>query len=395
MQRPTLENGVAKGVETQTGSGGPATQTPATEEDLVEEEPAGCIARRVSTIMSDPGRRGRFLDQLGEILDPAPTGGASGGMRADVRTGGIASGQPVLKRRGVYAGYADTPEFRKWFGGSRVVYRREESDYFHNPEGHEDIPRVVYHTTNADIDFDIFRPDSRGAIWFRNDPTAAERISGRASAAVPCFLRIENPLEVAPTDSIAMGAAIDLAKARGHDGVILDCGNGDYIYTVFSPEQVKSPLTDDLFDTEGVGVAPGPVPGVVTLPDPPEHDRGAPVLPPDGFPPMEGRTLEGVAIRAEELPLDRDAPVLVYIDSAGKVRGLEEIHPRNFANIGLVRNRVAQRLREFGSISAAALLPEKVSETMLDAVRFHVRAQVLRDAIGFYGASPYYFRRAD
>ena len=486
---------------------------------------------------------------------------------------------PVVQRQGEYAGLIDTPEFKKWFGESKVVFKPGELDYFQNPRAISDVPRMVYHGTNADIGFDIFRQDERGAIWFRSDRTAAGRLAGRESAVVPAFLKMENPFEPAPTDSLTMGTAIDKAKACGNDGVILDLGNGDYIYTVFSLDQVKSPLIGAPFNTGEIEVSGEPEHGyaencreaqkgfepqsgrksrschcmpasaidlddatigkqfqqiekkpvqIIGLrvknyadlavlaqgwrnpnyeelryvfvsrgiivdhervtcmhpgyskaylgddfgqyiehlkeriraldatavymvhnhpngnPEPSDADVWAsaaiamsipqyrghiiinsrkygyidstvsdpvvkrlPKLPQDWADPIlqpsvphellgsKADTIENIATWAKSLTLNRDAPVLIYIDPDGKVRGLQEIHARNFTNIALIRNRMPQKLVDFGSIGAIAVLPEKTTQRMLDAVRYYVQAHVFRDAIGFDGASAYYFGRGE
>ncbi len=523
MPRPTQAKVVENlpGAMAKSGLGAPAIDTVTAPENGVEEEVAPYLAERVSTMLS--GEKDRS-DPLG------PCGG--------------------------YAWFSSTPEFRRWFANSRVVFKQGECDYFQNPLGLSGTPRMVYYGTNADIGFDIFCPDERGAVWFRGDQTVAERLAGKDSAVLPAFLKIENPLELEPTGFLTMGAAIEKAKALGNDGVILYSGGGNYIYAVFSPEQIKSPLIGDPFEgcdpgERGRGCGPDGAPclaqpsasyaadatigkqfqkiekkqvrmvgrtirnytdlavlaqtwrnpnyeefryvfvrrGVIV-----DHERGTcmhpgyskayrgddfgeyiehlkerievlgatsvymvhnhpngnpepsdadiwasaavamsipqyrghiiinsgkygyidntasnpvvkvlPKLPGDWVDPIlqpsvphellgrPAESVENIAAWAKTLMLNRDAPVLIYIDSDGKVRGLQEIHPRNFTNIALIRNRMRQKLIDFGSVGATAVLPEKTTEIMLDAVRYFVRAHIFRDAIGFYGASPYYF----
>jgi len=103
------------------------------------------------------------------------------------------------------------------------------------------------------------------------------------------------------------------------------------------------------------------------------------------------RTIEHIASWAKALIKDRDMPVLVYIDSDSKVRGLQEVHPQIFTNIQLMREKMPQKLVDFGSIGAVAVLPDKLTEEMLDAVRAYVSAHVLWDAVGFAGRLPYSF----
>ncbi|MDR3557362.1 MAG: hypothetical protein P4L55_21615 [Syntrophobacteraceae bacterium] len=488
--------------------------------------------------------------------------------RPGAHKGRAAPGQ----RRGENAELTETPEFKEWFGKSTVVFKEGEADYFQNPGGVRGVPRMVYHGTNSDSDFDIFRPAERGAIWFRSDPTAAARVAGKHSAVIPAFLRIENPVELGSEDCLTMGAAIEEAKTRGNDGVIFDYGNGDYIYTVFSRDQVKSPLAGDASDagdeagggpqnvaarncrepqreyrrqrcrnhrpgrlkpTSAMDVADStigrqfqqiekqtvpmtglrigshadlavfatgcanpdyeeiryvyvrrthivdhekvacPPPGYLkarvdfdqyvehlaerirTLgatavymvhnrpngnPQPGEADVRASSAMAMSIPQYRGQiiinssefgyrdptvsdpvvkafagqpgdwadpigpvsvphellrrkvdSVEDIAAWARPLTMKRDAPLLIYIGSAGQVRGLQEIHPCNFSNIALMRNRMPRKLVDFGSVGACAVLPENPAQSLLDALRYYVKARVLRAGVGFHGASAYYF----
>jgi hypothetical protein len=72
-------------------------------------------------------------------------------------------------------------------------------------------------------------------------------------------------------------------------------------------------------------------------------------------------------------------------------RGLQEVHPQTFTNIQLMREKMPQKLVDFGSTGAVAVLPDKLTEEMLDAVRAYVSAHVLWDAVGFAGRLPYTF----
>ncbi len=99
----------------------------------------------------------------------------------------------------------------------------------------------------------------------------------------------------------------------------------------------------------------------------------------------EADTIQHIAGWAKALTRDRDVPVLVYIDSDFKVRGLQEIHPQSFTDIQLMRDRMPQKLFDFGSIGAVAVLPKNVSEKMIDAVRYYVPAHILWHAIQFDG----------
>lgn len=150
-----------------------------------------------------------------------------------------------------------TPEFKTWFGDSKVV----------DAEGK---PQVMYHGSNSE--FRIFRG---GRIYFTADPSYASRYATHNDANVmPVYLSIKNPLDLtalgdSSTDGFigALKAAgvdttdiaqrslpvwaqlhnrdvliADRAAAAGYDGIILKEYNGQYTtaYVAFKPTQIKS-----------------------------------------------------------------------------------------------------------------------------------------------------------
>ncbi|OZI23754.1 hypothetical protein CAL26_10005 [Bordetella genomosp. 9] len=144
------------------------------------------------------------------------------------------------------AGQTETPEFKKWFGDSKVVDERG-------------APLTVYHGTAAD--FTAFDPallgmatgdeGAREGYFFTNQPDEAAHYAreatftadpasyeaGARGALYPVHLRMENPLYVDYAVS-RQAEVIREAKAAGHDGII--DARGDYV--VFSPEQIKSAI---------------------------------------------------------------------------------------------------------------------------------------------------------
>lgn len=166
----------------------------------------------------------------------------------------VGDGLPLFSRRR----QTDAPEFRAWFGDSKVV----------DADGR---PLVVYHGTGAD--FSAFDPDADGnhlklpGIFFTPDPGVAsafaendakmrENKAGRAFApngaqVMPVYLSMQNPLE----EDVSKGGqrgfyppsairdVIREAQRLGRDGVILrgwQDGSGPVQYVVFRPEQIKS-----------------------------------------------------------------------------------------------------------------------------------------------------------
>lgn len=143
-------------------------------------------------------------------------------------------------------GATETPEFRNWFGDSKVV----------DTDGK---PLVVYHGTAKDFSrFDIkaernmaaFR-DAQG-FYFTSDPRDAsayteDRETGDPADGanlMPTYLRIDNPLRVAADDIDNHPAYISekrraALEAEGYDGIIYADG---VEFVVFRPEQIKSAI---------------------------------------------------------------------------------------------------------------------------------------------------------
>ena len=147
----------------------------------------------------------------------------------------------------------ETPEFKNWFGESKVV----------DADGK---PLTVYHGTSKDVDFNSFKGNKNG-IWFTPNPDIASNYAmqndsmgyrrgtgysmeptNTASRVIPAYVSIENPavfdvwpdqIRYATNYKKALGDYFTQLKAQGHDGVIFGSGK-DATYVAFNPEQVKS-----------------------------------------------------------------------------------------------------------------------------------------------------------
>ncbi|MEI7464440.1 MAG: PLxRFG domain-containing protein [Burkholderiales bacterium] len=175
-----------------------------------------------------------------------------------------------------------TPEFKKWFGRSKVSVNGK--------------PRMVYHGTYGEIGDGVFKTNPLAEItgtedpnyedffldadmlpsgaarslgsWFSSSPATAATYG---NSVVPTFLKIENPVnwgekELAEVD-YSFSAAVDdfeagdrTARARrieaaelamqirsdlirkGHDGIIIKRDDGTIEYVVFKPTQIKSAI---------------------------------------------------------------------------------------------------------------------------------------------------------
>jgi len=115
-------------------------------------------------------------------------------------------------RRSLARKQTETPEFKRWFGDSKVV----------DADGK---PLVVYHGTNKD--FAKFKGGRGGdAIWFAVDKEAANAFVGGGrrsiggkpkpgSVVYPVFLSIQNPLDLSDIDLGDTVSMADLLKRAG------------------------------------------------------------------------------------------------------------------------------------------------------------------------------------
>ena len=130
--------------------------------------------------------------------------------------------------------FAQTPEFKKWFGKSKVVDESGE-------------PLVVYHGT-SNVYISTFRTPS----WF-GDPTVASFYSRivssedyRGQSMYPVFLSISNPYITYNPDEAYYDpydkAWVKQKIKEGYDGVMLRLPEEEIIevYVAFSPTQIKS-----------------------------------------------------------------------------------------------------------------------------------------------------------
>lgn len=171
---------------------------------------------------------GRGGDLLGQLSGGAPTGvrpslrGAflsrdvggrdRAGERPDAETRGS---EPAAGGRLARRVAPDTPEFRRWFGDSKVVDENGE-------------PLVVYHGTGADFtSFDMNAAYSgEGAsqtgsgFYFTTSQESASRYAGLASSkgmsgrVVPVYLSIKNPLHIDFMTGEVSGADITLSAKQ-------------------------------------------------------------------------------------------------------------------------------------------------------------------------------------
>jgi hypothetical protein len=129
---------------------------------------------------------------------PKPPRGPSGG----------GSGAPAA---GVVETATDTPEFKRWFGDSKVVDKAGE-------------PLVVYHGTKADFEaFDVRTGGTQTlgqGSYFTVDPREASSFAGERGSVIPAYLAIRNPFIRGKSTPGAAGEQVvrDYLESRGFDG---------------------------------------------------------------------------------------------------------------------------------------------------------------------------------
>lgn len=151
----------------------------------------------------------------------------------------------IVDRPAVAKGPAtDTPEFKRWFGASKVV---DESSK----------PLRVYHgTTKSFSKFDGRKSDVGifgDGFYFTDRPDAAEEYAeGDGGNIMPVYLAIENPmpdselrslLDEVDAGNVDESEIRDEIQSRGYDGVIARMPTGDEtVYAALYPEQIKSTI---------------------------------------------------------------------------------------------------------------------------------------------------------
>lgn len=192
-------------------------------------------------------------DAVQQLQRAADIVGESGGRAAEVE---IAPVRDI-----------DLPQFREWFGGSKVV----------DAEG---TPLVVYHGTDREFDnFDATKQSADGGFFFSTDPQLASRYAasramddGTGANVQPVYLSVKNPLvsdDVRPE-------AIAAAKAAGYDGIVY---RGGEQIVAFEPQQVKSAIGNSgKFDPASASLTDPLRPGEVS---PRARDASNSLPPPD------------------------------------------------------------------------------------------------------------------
>jgi len=216
----------------------------------------------------------RYEDGMGELSRLTENGWEPSGDRGGTAERGIGNRAPDLAGgpRGLAEGknrYIKTPEFRRWFGSSKIV-------------GIHGKPLVVYHGTNAET-FEQFSP-SKGKTFVWGQEYTVDRpvafftdnkdfASTFGKNIIPAYLKIENPIDlrdgvwgadpkvldlfkdqfganagfVPPEELWEFFDSVDNVQALrdfGYDGALLGergpDGKMSDVFVPFDPKQIKS-----------------------------------------------------------------------------------------------------------------------------------------------------------
>lgn len=168
---------------------------------------------------------------------------------------------PAAMKDGEPYNGVNSPEFKAWFGDSKVV----------NEDG---SPKVVYHGTANN--FDIFEtspdqkplsaPQSRLGAWFTENPFRAsdyafntKTMSRDGGNVIPVYLSIQNPYRISREelsqlnmDARSGGDKIDVLRSKlefdKYDGIIVpSIGGAGGAFVVFNSTQIKSVFNSGAF----------------------------------------------------------------------------------------------------------------------------------------------------
>ena len=182
--------------------------------------------------------RNAAAPKWGALTDAEKAAAEADAMLADT----VKAGDQAFKYARAQGGpVTETPEFKAWFGDSKVV----------DTEGK---PLVVYHyTNNSFTTFDISKAEGHGAaFWFTGRKFGEGEFAGR-SKEMAVYLDIKKPFYTKDQYLVEEGPAdpdfMKKMRKGGYDGIIYadpknpttsDGGSDMSQFVVFRPEQIKS-----------------------------------------------------------------------------------------------------------------------------------------------------------
>jgi ADP-Ribosyltransferase in polyvalent proteins len=128
----------------------------------------------------------------------------------------------------------NTPEFKAWFGNSKVV----------DENGN---PLIMYHGTGAKFSSFSKKKVIGSQFWFTANKSEIESGDVGASGSgfiLAVYLSIQNPVGWKEYENLMLGQI----RARGHDGIILTESHNGSTCIVFEPTQIKSIYNNGMWD---------------------------------------------------------------------------------------------------------------------------------------------------
>ncbi len=191
----------------------------------------------------------------------APKPVSQGAMdRAKVRDKEVEAAQAKDSKA---AKVTQTPEFKKWFGESKIV----------NSDG---TPKRMFHGTNSQFsEFDQGKAGgttkhAQAALGFFFHPHAGES-SHYGGNVMPVYISMNKPYEMnvddfykitKDTDPAKVQAFRDKLEKAGHDGIVIRAQKGTLrhelegdVAIAFKPEQIKSAIANRTFDPKSRDVS--------------------------------------------------------------------------------------------------------------------------------------------
>ena len=217
----------------------------------------------VAKILLNPDAVGTELATVSSILHAIPSNEKEAKLAYAKR---LLGNKQIQLPESVQPGLLQSPQFKAWFGDSKVVDKNGN-------------PLKVYHGTGAD--FAEFQNSKTGrndrGLWgrghyFASSPEIASSYAhreGDGAKVLPVYASIKNPLILKTgkdlitrlpdgtntrdlTGDLLDGVKIkDIAISGGHDGIIQFKPNGEIgDIVVFNPNQIKSAFNRGTFDPE-------------------------------------------------------------------------------------------------------------------------------------------------
>lgn len=292
-------------------------------------EVAKVIINKLNTLISGAKKEygdefvNKYITDVAKARDLLSTAYADAmreqGLTPDVATvGGV---QPMASNRAA----PETPEFKRWFGDSKVVDANGE-------------PLVMYHATTGD--FDTFKDNQRGVqfvspskTWVNKFLSSDDGLMADGANVMPVLVKASNPFDYEDKNHVSLLSAraylnrnavnevkqgkwqrledrtvIETIKKLGFDGVYVS-EDGVKNLAVFSPTQIKSATGNDgQFDASNPDIRRSNRAVEGNTPDNSFENNNADVMPPEQI------NADGIMFSLRKVEEINDAPEITMMD---------------------------------------------------------------------------------